>query len=145
MSQSGNGGHTGTMSGCLKGGNYLSNVGYQSSPTYLALPDILRLSFPLNGQNLNAKQAQASDFHAFISQFVEEFEDVDTNVWPVHLRWRAINACLAGGLLKLLEVEDGFQLEVIELPEGQPEVQMEAESVQSEAESTSEQEGKAPV
>lgn len=101
----------------------MSNAGYQSSPAYLALPDILRLSFPLNGQNLNAKQAQASDFHAFIGQFVEEFEDVDTNIWPIHLRWRAINACLADGLLSLVEVEDGFQLEVPQLPEEDSEVE----------------------
>ena len=123
MYRIGSAGHIGIMNGCQKGRNYLSNVGYQSSRTYLALPDILRLSFRLGEQAVNVKQAPASEFHAFISEFVEEFEEVDTSIWPIHQRWRVINACLAGGILTLSEVADGYLLEV-------PEDQSEAEVVQ---------------
>ena len=129
MSRSGNDGHIGITNGCLKGENFLSNAGYQSSRTYLALPDILRLSFRLGEQTLNVKQAPASEFHAFISEFVEAFEDVDTSIWPIHQRWRVINACLAGGIFALSEVADGYLLEVPEgesfLPELQPETAQE--------------------
>lgn len=125
MYLTGNAGHISITSAYRKGENYLSNVGYQSSRTYLALPDILRLSFPLNERKINVKQALASEFHEFISQFVEEFEEVDTSVWPIHQRWRVINACLAGGILTLSEVENGYQLEVPMEENELPEVQLE--------------------
>lgn len=89
------------------------NLGYQSSSTYLTLPDTLKTSFPCsNGSHLSVKNAPARDFHAFIADIVEEFEQVDTQIWPIHLRWRVINACLAEGLLTLAEVPDGYVLEV---------------------------------
>ena len=120
MSLNGSAIHIGIMNGCQKGRTYLSNVGYQSSSTYLTLPDTLRASFPLGGQTKNVKQALPSEFHDFISQFVEEFEEVDTSVWPIHQRWRVINACLAGDLLALSEVSDGYRLEVLDVPEVEP-------------------------
>lgn len=125
MFQIGSGGHTGIMTGCQKGRNFLNSVGYQSSSIYLALPDILRVSFRSNGQIVNVKQAPAAEFHQFISRLVEEFEDVDTQVWTTHLRWRVINACLADGELRLAEVPEGYLLEVVELPEDASEAQPE--------------------
>jgi hypothetical protein len=42
-------------------------------------------------------------------------QNVDRSVWPIHHRWRAINKALDAGLLTLSEVENSFQLEVVEV------------------------------
>jgi hypothetical protein len=110
MSLSGNGGRIVIMSDFQKGENFLKSAEYQSTPTYLALPDILKTSFNFQGQDLNLKEAPADKFDVFISQFVEEVELVDRRIWPIHLRWRVINACLAEGLLHLSEGDSGYEL-----------------------------------
>lgn len=123
MYQIASGGLTDTTNDCQKGESCLSSVGYQSSSNYLALPDTLRASFRSSGGVVNVKQAPASDFHAWISRIVEEIDSVNTAVWPIHLRWRVINACLASGLLRLSEVPEGYLIEEVEVPETGAEVE----------------------
>lgn len=71
---------------------------------------------------VNVKQASVTNFHSWISQFVEEVEDVNVATWPIHHRWRIINACLGSGLLRLAEVPEGYLLEVVDVPEVEAEV-----------------------
>lgn len=128
----------GTMKGCQEGKNYLSDAGYQSSRTYLALPDILKTSFPLREQRLNAKNAPAVDFDEFISLLVDINEqNVNRSIWPIHHRWRAINKCLEADVLVLSEVDGEFLLEVLDgqtfLPEVQSEVTENSNKPASEA------------
>lgn len=102
------------MNGCQKGRNYLSNVGYQSSSTYLALPDILKTSFNFREQEFNVRTAPATTFHEWLLSLTEEwdFEEVDTAHWQIHHRWRVINEMLKDGDLQLSEVDKGYHLEL---------------------------------
>jgi hypothetical protein len=64
-------------------------------------------------QKYNVREAPAAKFDEFINLHVEVNEqNVDRKVWPIHHRWRAINAVLQAELLMLVEVDSGYLLQL---------------------------------
>jgi hypothetical protein len=64
-------------------------------------------------QKYNVREAPAAKFDEFINLYVEVNEqNVDRKVWPIHHRWRAINAVLVAELLMLVEVDGGYSLQL---------------------------------
>ncbi len=128
---SANDGHIVITRDFQKGENYLSMLGYQSSREYLALPDILKTLFQLAEQEFNVRNAPADKFHEWLLSLADwDFDNIDTATWPVHQRWRVINELLKDGELILLEVPNGFKLEVVELPEVEQKSELEVEKVE---------------
>jgi hypothetical protein len=64
-------------------------------------------------QTYNVRAAPADSFNQFIGQVVESnLRNVDPTTWPTHHRWRALNTALSAGLLTLIEVPEGYQVEL---------------------------------
>lgn len=49
-----------------------------------------------DGQVVNLEEATPEQFDAFISQYLD-IEDVDRAVWPLIIRWRAVNFAVKNG------------------------------------------------
>jgi len=76
----------------------------------LNLMDTPRTWFHWNGDDYSVSAAPANVFDAWIRDYVEEIEDVDTAVWEIFQRWEIINTVIKGRLLMLQQREDGSQI-----------------------------------
>ena len=113
MSPTGSAIPTGIMSGCQKGGNCLPR---RNERTYvlLTLLETPRTWFRWNDSDENVKEAPPSVFDAWISQYIEEIENVDRATWNIFQRWGAINACIRGGALRIEQSEEKASIVEVE-------------------------------
>lgn len=63
-----------------------------------------------DGKKHNVKDASPEIFDAWVRDYVEEIQGVDTAVWQIFHRWNIINDLLKGEFLDLVQYEDGYLL-----------------------------------
>lgn len=64
-------------------------------------------------------------FDVFVADLVEEIADVDRAEWEIFDRWNVVNDLLKEGIVMLVEVPEGF---VLELP---PEEEVASDAVEA--------------
>lgn len=82
----------------------------RTSVQRLKLTDAPRTWFHWNGSEHNVETVPADIFDAWIREYVDVIEDVDTATWEIFQRWGIINAVIADHLLMLKNREDGSQI-----------------------------------
>lgn len=110
MCQIGSDIHTGVTSDCQKGSDSLNRKSDRTGVQKLNLMAAPRTWFHWNGSDYNVSAVPANIFDAWIRDYVEEIEDVDTAVWEIFQRWEIINVVIKGRLLMLQQREDGSQM-----------------------------------
>jgi hypothetical protein len=81
----------------------------QDSLKRFDLKTVAASSFDWEGQSHTVRQAPSSVFDTWVRQYVEEIEDVNTELWDIFDRWGIIKALLNEGYLTLTQ-ENGTSM-----------------------------------